>query len=276
MWHRPADPAGLVDLLDRLGLDTKAAQEPGFEGVAGAPVPDEPVGEEPVRTSRRPTSPPRASPRPRSRPGPTRPRVGAGRALAAGHPDRPGAEQAAPGQCCRPRCCALTGDAVTGVQPGVTPRSTIAPVSDTPTDSRRTAAAARRRQREGEIIAATRALFDERGTSDAQIEDIARAVGVNRAIVYRHFTGKEELFALTLVSYLGELADQMRAAVGATPRRPRQAHRPGRGVRRLRHDPSRVRRLRADADAATRAASCWTRSARARSSGSAGRSRRAW
>jgi AcrR family transcriptional regulator len=38
-----------------------------------------------------------------------------------------------------------------------------------------------------------------------QIEDIARAVGINRAIVYRHFTGKEELFALTLVAYLDEL-----------------------------------------------------------------------
>ena len=66
-------------------------------------------------------------------------------------------------------------------------------------DGRRTAAAARRRAREQEIIAATRALFDQRGVRDAQIEDIAQAVGINRAIVYRHFTGKEELFALTLV-----------------------------------------------------------------------------
>lgn len=73
------------------------------------------------------------------------------------------------------------------------------------TDGRRSAAAARRRAREAEIIAATRALFDERGVRDAQIEDIARAVGINRAIVYRHFTGKEELFALTLVGYLDEL-----------------------------------------------------------------------
>ncbi|MGB0100161.1 MAG: TetR/AcrR family transcriptional regulator [Nocardioides sp.] len=72
-------------------------------------------------------------------------------------------------------------------------------------DSRRTAAATRRRAREHEIIAATRALFDERGVRDAQIEDIAKAVGINRAIVYRHFTGKEELFALTLVIYLDEL-----------------------------------------------------------------------
>lgn len=72
-------------------------------------------------------------------------------------------------------------------------------------DGRRTAAAARRRAREQEIIAATRGLFDERGVRDAQIEDIAKAVGINRAIVYRHFTGKEELFALTLVEYLDDL-----------------------------------------------------------------------
>ena len=48
--------------------------------------------------------------------------------------------------------------------------------------------------------------------SDAQIEDIAAAVGVNRAIVYRHFTGKEELFALTLVLYLDELRDLLATA----------------------------------------------------------------
>ncbi len=76
-------------------------------------------------------------------------------------------------------------------------------------DGRRRAAAVRRRAREADIIAATRALFDERGVGDAQIEDIARAVGINRAIVYRHFTGKEELFALTLVGYLEELRDAL-------------------------------------------------------------------
>jgi AcrR family transcriptional regulator len=80
------------------------------------------------------------------------------------------------------------------------------------TDGRRSAAAVRRRAREQQIIAATRALFDERGVRDAQIEDIARAVGINRAIVYRHFTGKEELFALTLTGYLDELRDALAAA----------------------------------------------------------------
>jgi AcrR family transcriptional regulator len=79
-------------------------------------------------------------------------------------------------------------------------------------DGRRTAAAARRRRREQEILDATRALFDARGVRDAQIEDIANAVGINRAIIYRHFSGKEELFALTLVGYLDELAARLHEA----------------------------------------------------------------
>jgi AcrR family transcriptional regulator len=90
------------------------------------------------------------------------------------------------------------------------------------TDGRRSAAAARRRTREREIIAATRALFDEKGVREAQIDDIAHAVGINRAIVYRHFSGKEELFALTLVSYLDELHAALEAADdpgGAAPAR---------------------------------------------------------
>ncbi|GGO69176.1 TetR/AcrR family transcriptional regulator [Nocardioides deserti] len=90
------------------------------------------------------------------------------------------------------------------------------------TDGRRSAAAARRRAREQEIIAATRRLFDERGVRDAQIDDIATAVGINRAIVYRHFSGKEEIFALTLVSYLDELRGALEQAadgVDAAPDR---------------------------------------------------------
>lgn len=37
----------------------------------------------------------------------------------------------------------------------------------------------RRREREARIIAATPELFDARGVSDAQIEDVVRADGVN-------------------------------------------------------------------------------------------------
>ena len=83
--------------------------------------------------------------------------------------------------------------------------------------ARRSSTAVRRRERESAILAATRTLFDERGVADAQIEDIAGAVGINRAIVYRHFTGKEELFALALVGYLDELAAALaEAAVTST------------------------------------------------------------
>jgi AcrR family transcriptional regulator len=74
----------------------------------------------------------------------------------------------------------------------------------------------RRAARRQEILAATRSLFDERGVRDAQIEDIARAVGINRAIIYRHFSGKEELFAMALVGYLDELDEELAAAAAST------------------------------------------------------------
>ena len=84
--------------------------------------------------------------------------------------------------------------------------------SNMSTPSRQSAAAARRKAREQQILAATRALFDENGVRDAQIDDIAKAVGINRAIIYRHFSGKEELFALAVEGYLEELKDRLEKA----------------------------------------------------------------
>ena len=86
--------------------------------------------------------------------------------------------------------------------------------------SRQSAAAARRRTREQQILAATRQLFDESGVRDAQIDDIARAVGINRAIIYRHFSGKEELFALAVESYLEELRGRLEQAAAEHPQDP--------------------------------------------------------
>ena len=82
----------------------------------------------------------------------------------------------------------------------------------------------RRAARRQEILAATRRLFDERGVRDAQIEDIAQAVGINRAIIYRHFSGKEELFAMALVGYLDELDAEL-ARPPTSVRRPVRAAR---------------------------------------------------
>ena len=69
------------------------------------------------------------------------------------------------------------------------------------------ARATARREREREIVDATRALFDERGVQDAPIEEIARAVGINKALIYRHFASKEELFVVTVNRYLSELVE---------------------------------------------------------------------
>jgi AcrR family transcriptional regulator len=55
------------------------------------------------------------------------------------------------------------------------------------------------------LVLATRALFDERGVLDAPIEEIAKAVGIARGLIYRQFNSKEELFVLTVTDYLAEL-----------------------------------------------------------------------
>ena len=64
-----------------------------------------------------------------------------------------------------------------------------------------------RNQRERELVEATRALFDERGLQDAPMDEIARAVGINKALIYRVFASKEELFVLTVTHYLDELRE---------------------------------------------------------------------
>jgi AcrR family transcriptional regulator len=70
-----------------------------------------------------------------------------------------------------------------------------------------------RRTREQDLIAATRALFDERGLQDAPIDEIARASGIARGLVYRVFSSKEELYVLTVTDYLRELDDALGAAI---------------------------------------------------------------
>lgn len=69
------------------------------------------------------------------------------------------------------------------------------------------------RERERELVLATRALFDERGMLDAPIEEIAKTVGIARGLIYRQFSSKEELFVLTVTDYLYELAGLLEAAV---------------------------------------------------------------
>lgn len=63
-----------------------------------------------------------------------------------------------------------------------------------------------REARRRELVAACRALFDARGVAEAPVEEIARAVGIARGLIYREFATKEELVVLTVAGYLAELA----------------------------------------------------------------------
>jgi AcrR family transcriptional regulator len=82
-----------------------------------------------------------------------------------------------------------------------------------------------RRARERAIVEATRALFDERGLQDAGIDRIARRVGINKALIYRHFASKEELFALTTTRYLAEIRALLQAVDGETSDAPERLRR---------------------------------------------------
>jgi AcrR family transcriptional regulator len=73
-----------------------------------------------------------------------------------------------------------------------------------------------RQVRERELVAATRALFDERGAQDAPVEEIAKSAGIARGLIYRSFSSKEELFVLTVTDYLEELSGLLETAVQAT------------------------------------------------------------
>lgn len=55
------------------------------------------------------------------------------------------------------------------------------------------------------LVAVTRSLFDERGRQDVAIEEIAKAAGLARGLIYRYFESKDELCVLTVTEYLREI-----------------------------------------------------------------------
>jgi AcrR family transcriptional regulator len=73
------------------------------------------------------------------------------------------------------------------------------------------------RSRERELVKVTRALFDERGMQHAPVEEIARAAGIGRGQIYRHFSSKEELFVAAVIDYLAELGAELEGATADEP-----------------------------------------------------------
>ena len=72
-----------------------------------------------------------------------------------------------------------------------------------------------RRERERELVLATRRLFDRRGMQEASIDSIAKSTGIARGLIYRQFASKDELFALTVTDYLSELSGLLDEASAA-------------------------------------------------------------
>jgi AcrR family transcriptional regulator len=60
--------------------------------------------------------------------------------------------------------------------------------------ARRRTQAERSRATTGELVAAARKLFAERGFAETSIEDIVQATGVTRGALYHHFASKTDVF----------------------------------------------------------------------------------
>jgi AcrR family transcriptional regulator len=77
------------------------------------------------------------------------------------------------------------------------------------------------------IEEAASALFAERGYAAAKLDDIARAAGVTKQLLYRHFGSKKELYLALLAKHrdglLGGIAEGMSRPGSLTERIPRVA-----------------------------------------------------
>ena len=96
----------------------------------------------------------------------------------------------------------------------------LVPVSP-PTTRKRLSAEERRE----EILRAALDVFAERGYHGSSIDDIARAAGISKALIYEHFTSKEELHVRLLEENADELLVRLGKAIGELP--PGQRLEPG-------------------------------------------------
>jgi AcrR family transcriptional regulator len=75
--------------------------------------------------------------------------------------------------------------------------------------------------RAGQLLAAAAALFARQGYDATSVNDVAGAVGVSGAAVYRHFRSKQELLARVLLTELDGLTEVIETAMaGCAARQP--------------------------------------------------------
>jgi AcrR family transcriptional regulator len=72
-------------------------------------------------------------------------------------------------------------------------------------------------ERREQILATARRMFAERGYEDFNVDDVAELVGVSKPVVYRHFTGKRDLYHAVLEEHLAELIRRLWVALSSSP-----------------------------------------------------------
>jgi AcrR family transcriptional regulator len=90
-------------------------------------------------------------------------------------------------------------------------------VSQTPAQARRQR---ERDERKGAILAAARAVFFERGTWRATVDDIAARAEVSKGTVYLYFESRETILAHLLLEGLGLLLERLECAYQPARRLP--------------------------------------------------------
>lgn len=78
-----------------------------------------------------------------------------------------------------------------------------------------------REARQEQILAAARQEFLNRGFAGARTSDVARAAGVNIALVYSHFRSKEELFDIAVMAPMRAALEDVIAGMKTLPPDPK-------------------------------------------------------
>lgn len=69
-------------------------------------------------------------------------------------------------------------------------------------------------ERRAEILAAAETVFADRGYHASSIDEVAKAAGVSKALIYEHFDSKEELRKSLLESVVADVLARLAAAAG--------------------------------------------------------------
>jgi AcrR family transcriptional regulator len=68
-------------------------------------------------------------------------------------------------------------------------------------------------ERRAAILDSALSAFAERGYHASSIDDIARGGGISKALIYEHFSSKQELYAELLEEHANELFERLAAAI---------------------------------------------------------------